>query len=502
MASSFWKRARTLYRSFAIKIIFIAIVFLIVPIIFYRLFQTADAQQTQLLRRTVEEKAELIVSAIEPHLRNFQDEPPEAFQASLDRLAGGGVNIRILMRAINNAGPTGFSYIASGPAVSADYLKEEREKLIELGVFDKLAATCDGETTPSDRFTNPAGKPELLTSVTPVHVGDMCWLIITSQTEPAILSTSIGQPVWKTPTIQIAALIYVLSTIIVGWVFVDIWRNIDRFRSAARKIRVHDSGDISFRELNTVPELGGVADDFDSLVDALKQSKEMIIQLAEEHAHALKAPLAVISQAIEPLKRALPETDLQAQRSFDLIERSAARLDVLVSAGRDLDRAAAEVIYETSRRMDISQCLAKLVAAYEPALAAEGKSLHSAIERGVFAYATEECMEAIVENLLENAASFTGTGGKVEVILGMSGDAAHLTIADNGPGVPTEHLPKIFDRNFTARERDSAETKTGADHFGLGLWIVRRNVTGLGGQVAAQNRENGGFSVTVKFRAA
>ena len=74
------------YRALAIKIIFLAVVFLVVPIIFYRLFQLADAQQTELLRTTVEEKGTLVAAALKPRLESFDQEPQESLQHALDAL--------------------------------------------------------------------------------------------------------------------------------------------------------------------------------------------------------------------------------------------------------------------------------------------------------------------------------------------------------------------------------------------------------------------------------
>ncbi len=505
MAPPISHKIRTVYRALAIKIFVLTVVFLVVPIIFYRLFQMADAQQSELLQQTVEQKGSLIAAVLKPHLTAFEDESPELLQHALDELVTDGANIKVLVRQEGAFGAPGFLYVASVPVVTADYLEQERDKLVSMGLLGKLASTCSGDAQ-STRFTNPAGRPELLTSMTPVHIGNRCWVVITSEATEAVLATSIGQPVWLTPTVRLAALIYFLSALIVAWFFVDIWRNIDRFRVAARKIRLQGAGQVSFREMNTIPELTGVADDFDSLVDALKQSKDFIIQAAEENAHALKAPLAVISQAIEPLKRAVPNGNPQARRSLDLIERSTARLDLLVSAARDLEQAAAEVIYPEARRINLSSCVARLLAAYEPSLSAEGKHLHSELADGVHAYASEEAMEAILENLLENAASFTAEGEAVEVLLSVSAGYAHLTVADKGPGVAPEHLPQIFERRFSTRAW-TAEPAPGAppaeqQHYGLGLWIVRRNVEGLGGRIRANNREGGGFAVTVSLKVA
>jgi two-component system, OmpR family, sensor histidine kinase ChvG len=499
-------RIRTFYRALAIKIIFLALVFLLIPLILYNLFQSADAQQGRLLQRTVEEKGTLIASVLKPRLAAFESETPDQLQHALDELVAQGGNIKLLVR-YDDRPESGFLYIASAPAVSADYLEQERAELIKLGVFGRLAPTCDDTDAPAVRFTNPAGRPEVLTSQTPVHIGKSCWVVITSQAVEDILGTSIGQPVWRTPTIEIAAMIYILCAVLVAWLFIDIWRNIDGFRATARRIRTHGAGRVTFREMNTIPELTGVADDFDSLVAALKQSKDFIIQAAEENAHALKAPLAVIAQAIEPLKRATSPSDIQARRSLELIERSTARLDLLVSAARDLEQVAAETIYANSQPIDLSSYLSQLAAAFEPTLNAEGKHLDCDIEPGVQAYATEEAVESIIENLLENAASFTESGGTVTVRLKRADRFAHLTIADSGPGVPEANLPLIFERHFSARSQTrDCVTASGAGladhHSGLGLWIVRRNVEGLGGRISAKNRDEGGFAVTASLRAA
>ena len=505
MGLSFPRKIQTLYRALAIKIIVVAVIFLFVPIIFYRLFQVADAQQSALLQRTVEEKGSLIASVLQPRLAAFESESSDKLQAALDEMLSQGTNIKVLVHPEASPASSGFLYVAAAPQTSPDYLEQERAELIRLGIFNRLAPSCDGEISPTMRFTNPNGHPEILTSVSALHIDKNCWVVITSQSTAAILRTSIGQPVWRTPTIHIAIFVYLLSAVIVAWLFIDIWRNIDRFRSAARKIRVHGAGEVTFREMNTIPELTGVADDFDSLVAALKKSKDFIIQAAEENAHALKAPLAVISQAIEPLKRAVPPNNVQAQRSLELIERSISRLDLLVSAARDLEQAAADAIYSNSRPINLSSYLTQLIAAYQTTLTAEGKLLRAQIEPDVHAYATEEAMESIIENLLENAASFTAPGGTIIVTLKSSNAHAHLTIADEGPGVPHDNLPLIFERHFSARSqtRETANVPAQTDnHYGLGLWIVRRNVEGLGGRIAAVNRDGGGFAVTASFRAA
>ncbi len=426
--------------------------------------------------------------------------PPDALQKALTRVVPPGASVKVLVRPGEGEGAQGFLYVAAAPAVSADYLKQEREALIRLGVFRRLAPSCEGDEGSTLQFTNPAGKAEVLTSLRSLHIGDNCWVIIASQGTQAMLSSAVGEPIWRSPAVHIAAMIYLLSVLIVIWLFTDIWRNLSRFRAVARSIRMDRAGGMTFREMNTIPELTGVADDFDSLVGALKQSKNFIVQAAEENAHALKAPLAVIAQSIEPLRRALQPENAQARRSLELIERSTVRLDSLLSAARDLEQVAVEAIYPNLQRMDLSACVAQLASAYEPTLTLDGKTLHSAIDPDVHIDGSEEGIEAILENLLENAASFTPRGGAVEVSLSVADGDARLVVADNGPGVPEEDLPRIFQRHFSARPEAARGDGAGDQHFGLGLWIARRNAEALAGTLTAENRAQGGFAVTVRFR--
>ena len=84
MVADVLSRIHAFTGTLAIKIILLGAVFLLVPVIFYRLFQIADAQQTEFLVRTVEQKGTLIASLLTPHLARFQDESPDELQRFLE----------------------------------------------------------------------------------------------------------------------------------------------------------------------------------------------------------------------------------------------------------------------------------------------------------------------------------------------------------------------------------------------------------------------------------
>jgi two-component system sensor histidine kinase KdpD len=101
-------------------------------------------------------------------------------------------------------------------------------------------------------------------------------------------------------------------------------------------------------------------------------------------------------------------------------------------------------------------------------------------------------MQQVLTNLLLNAAVHTPSGTAVQVNAGAEGDTLALTVADNGPGLPPDALPLIFDKFYRAPAAPAGGT-------GLGLAIVKGFVEAQGGQVKAENRPSGGAVFTIRL---
>lgn len=490
-----------LLHSFSLKLFCLALVLLSLPIVVYLQFVRAEQQQYRLLRNAAGQTGRVIASMLRPHLEQFNSQSPNELRIAIEGAGVDNTNVKLLMRPAG-AQPDDFTYIASYPVQNGDYLRKEQQNLKRLGLLQRLAPTCDTANNSEIRFINAAGMPETLTSMTPLHVGATCWIVITSQNASALAPIRPNLSFWRNVPMQIATVIYILGTGLVIWLFAHMWRNVARFRNAARRIRLRRVGITSFRELNSIPELSRVAEDFDSLVEALISSQDLIKRTAEETTHALKAPLAVIAQAIEPLKRSTDSSSVPGMRSIQMIERSVIKLDGLVSAARDLEQAAADVIYPIRQPVNLSAFLSQMLEDYDIALAAHGKTLSVRLAENVIVYANEDLIEPVVENLLENAASFTSKGGMIEVALYQHGEYAFLTVSDRGPGVDPEKIGLIFERYASFRPTGLENFENSSNvHQGLGLWVVKRNVEGLGGSIAAHNRQGGGFEITVELQA-
>lgn len=488
-----------LTHGFTVRLVILPLIFVLVPLIVYGQLRDADDRKTQLLHDTVIQQDRLVVEVLRPYLEKFGRDQPQDLQNLLIRLGKYGTHIKLLFRPDASAS-AGFFYIASAPPLSAHDLERERKALVKLGVFRQLDNSCRAGVNPVTRFTNPAGLEEMLTSLATVSTPTGCWAIFTSRTGETFLKAARDKPFWQTKEMQLALAIYIFSALLIAWLFSTFWRNMALFRTAARKIRLRGSAGPSFVETNRIPELSGVAEDFDALVAALLDSKAQMQRAAEENAHALKAPLSVIAQSLEPLKAALPQDRAAAQRSLLLIERSVEKLDALVSAGRDLDQASAEAVFPQRWRVNLSQSVHKLLLAYEKTLEANGMRLSMDITPDLHVMASEDLIELVIENILDNAASFTPKDGSISVSLVRDGDTAKLTISDEGPGVSPDLLDRIFDRYVSHRPASTGQSRAMVgDHFGLGLWIVRRNVEGVGGTVRAALRDPRGLAVSVNF---
>jgi two-component system sensor histidine kinase ChvG len=390
--------------------------------------------------------------------------------------------------------------------VPNDALQREQAELLQQGILDNVSDACTGNVTHARRYRDPEGHDEVLTSITPVLTPAGCWMIVLSHPLESLLGTSIAEPVWMRFEVRAAAAIYVVMAVLTLWVFLSVRRGIVRFRALARDLRTGDAGDRSFGSQNELVELSGVADEFDRLIQTLRASADGIRNAAEDNAHAMKTPIAIMRQSLEPLKRIVPTAETRGRRAIAVLENSIDRLDQLVSTARRMDEAMAELLDPPRQRVDLSRLLKRMMVAYGTVIDSRGLKLGTELEDNVIVRASEDLLETVVENIVDNSISVSPKGARISVSLHRNRRMADLTIVDEGPGVPAEDLERIFERRFSNRpqapETAAGTTEANAVHAGIGLWIVRRNIEAIGGQVEARNGAAGGLVMKIQVPLA
>jgi two-component system sensor histidine kinase ChvG len=493
--------------SLTAKLLLLAIVFLVVPAILYGRFEAADRERQELLLRNLQIQGRLVAQSLEVNLQSLGPKAVVEAAKVVDELGRGELRIKLLLR------PTGqgdsFFYVAASPHVDPAYLKAEQQSLVDTGVLTHLEQSCGGNQPLATNFTTPSGQVELLTSITPFYTDLGCWAVITAYAQSDLAGESLTQPFAQTPAVRLAALFYAMIAVLFLILGGTMWLSLRRFADLARQIRRGRTPiGKSFAETSPVPELAAVAGEFDRLVATLHASARSIRDAAEENAHAFKAPLAAIAQSLEPLRR-LTQGDMRGEHAVQVIDRAISRLDGLVAAARRVDETIAELMNAPRQAVNLTALLHNMSRGFndaQAALPADQRVRVNVIASGKVRVAgTEEAIETVVENLIDNAISFSPGGSVVQVSLQAKGGTARMTIEDNGPGVAAEDLERIFERHFSHRPDltlSASDNTTGDSHFGIGLAIVRRNVELMDGAVLAENRADGGLKVTVRLPIA
>ncbi|UYN96617.1 MAG: HAMP domain-containing histidine kinase [Enhydrobacter sp.] len=495
--------ARRIGASLTLKLAALVGVFIALPVVLYGQFESADRQMRDLVTHAIQDRSKLIAQALSPVLRKIEPATAGTLNAELAKYTSDGTILRLMLqpaRAVREGGNNeAFYFVASAPPLRADEIAAELDELSRRGVLQRLSQACIWESPYEMRYKQADGTVELLTSIIPVKDDNGCWVLTSTHRTSEFLSTSIGRPYWETRAVRVAAAIYLVLAIIAGLAALSIRLSLRRFREVAGQIGQGRIGDYAFSQRNVVPELSSVARDFDKLVLDLKRLSHQIRQSAEDNAHSFKSPLAAIQSALSPVRRTVVADDQRARRALEIIDSSLARLLALVNAAQRFDNNTADMIESPRVPTNLTQLVGEATLNFREIMASRDIRLIRRLDDGVMVLAGRGMLEIVLQNVLENATSFSPRGSTIVLTLGQTKDTVELQIDDEGPGVPPDRLERIFERYFSSRpeEAERAATSVKAAHAGLGLWMVRRNVEALGGQVSAINRLGGGLSVTI-----
>lgn len=493
-----------LFRSLVFKLLLLLVAFGAVPAAIYAELEQADAYKRTLLLESVREQGRLIGETLRQELSRPSPQPLLSLPDAVTQLSTDNTAVKVLLLPTGKERVEDFYFVAAAPAVSEPTLERERQSLLQRGVLQNLKQSCTDDMPIALRYKTREDRKEMLTSISPVVTEMGCWAIVTTHNDGAFLGTSLGQAYWQTWEVRTAAAIYLALVAMTLLIFFGIWRNLMRFRSLARSIASGRGPAKGFAAENKVPELTVVAEEFDRMTKHLQESADDIRRAAEDNAHAFKTPIAISRQSLEPLRRSVAADDPRGQRALDVIEESIDRLDHLVTSARRLDETVAELLHPPRDLVDLSGLVSRMADAYRDALSDGDLSFRVQVQQAVRVYASEDLLETVLENIIDNAISVSGEDGEIRIDLKVYGRQAVLTVRDQGPGVPVQDLERIFERYVSLRPRESYEQPEDFDkgHRGIGLWIVRRNLEAIGGGVHAENAPGGGLMMVIRLPVA
>lgn len=245
-------------------------------------------------------------------------------------------------------------------------------------------------------------------------------------------------------------------------------------------------------------ELSTLGQAFNHMAASLQQAQQSRRAMTADIAHELRTPIAIQRAHLEALQDGIyPLTVENLQpvlESTDLLTRLVEDLRTLALAD------AGELSLEKSA-CDLALLVGRVVERFRPE--AESRQISLTFEDRSNGQAGQVRLDAarveqILNNLLSNGLRYTPEDGAVAVRLDVNAGQAQVSLADNGPGIPPEALPQLFERFFRvdrARSRQQGGT-------GLGLAIARQLALAHGGELTAANRPEGGSIFTLCLPAA
>jgi two-component system, OmpR family, sensor histidine kinase ChvG len=232
-------------------------------------------------------------------------------------------------------------------------------------------------------------------------------------------------------------------------------------------------------------EIGYLSGAFRDMTNALYSRIEAIESFAADVAHELKNPLTSLRSAVETLP--LAKTDESRARLLAIIEHDVQRLDRLISDISDASRLDAELQRQEAAPVDFAELLNTVVAVANEVKRDDGVTVTLRFEGGggrpFLVPGHDSRLGQIVDNLIENARSFSLPGGTVRVTCRRARNNIEILVDDDGPGVRPDVVDKIFERFYTDRPHQGF-----GQNSGLGLSISKQIAQAHGGAIWVENR--------------
>jgi two-component system sensor histidine kinase ChvG len=283
----------------------------------------------------------------------------------------------------------------------------------------------------------------------------------------------------------VIVIVIALSTAISLFLARTIVLPLRRLALAAERVRLGRAREVVVPRLpSRRDEIGALARAISDMTQALRHRIDATEAFAADVTHELKNPLASLRSAVDTMQR-INDPELQRQL-LEVIQDDVRRLDRLITDIAEASRLDAELSRARFEAIDLGPLVETLVTARERRgierdvrLAFARPRVGSAVVMG-----DESRLARVIENLLDNALSFSPPGGLVEISPVRVGDEVLLRIDDEGPGVAPEAREEIFNRFHSVRPEGEAFGR----HSGLGLAIAKAIVEGHNGRIEVLDR--------------
>lgn len=388
----------------------------------------------------------------------------------------------------------GIDWIVGAPAYP-----EFEEPLVDWGgTWPEIAETMKTGREAS-RFRYAPERTPLLSATRVVDL----------DTPEAMLMTVNARDITKTVRAERFRLAVVVLMVLLASVLLSLFlartivRPLRRLARAAVRVRLGRAREVVVPRLpSRRDEIGTLARALSDMTQALRERIDAGEHFAADVTHELKNPIASVRSAIEGLGRVT--TDDQRAQLLAIADEDVRRLDRLVSDISEASRVDAQLSRTLFEPVDVGMMIESMLAGR-----AARADQNASAPRVAFARPRKNTttvagdghrLERAIDNIVDNAISFSPVDGLVCVSATRLGDEVHIRIDDDGPGIDPDQREAIF-RRFHSERPDG---EVFGRHSGLGLAIARTIIEGHAGTISARDRDDGrrgaSFLITLPAR--
>lgn len=261
-----------------------------------------------------------------------------------------------------------------------------------------------------------------------------------------------------------------------------------KLQEELKKVKERHFSDVKL--IKASGEIGSVAQSVYEMADELKRFNHVQKQFFQNASHELKTPLMSISGYAEGIRDGIFEGE-SVQKGLNIIMSESGRLKKLVTEMTLLAKLDSEEDIFRPTEVCLKDLLTETIERMNPLLMKRGIQLHTSYDDHLpltILADREKLLQALL-NVVSNAIRYASQD--IRIHAGIKNNRVEISVSDDGPGLPEDLLPYLFQRFVKGKDGES----------GLGLAISRAIIERSGGLVTASNRKEGGAMIRMGFPA-
>jgi two-component system, OmpR family, phosphate regulon sensor histidine kinase PhoR len=239
--------------------------------------------------------------------------------------------------------------------------------------------------------------------------------------------------------------------------------------------------------VRTADEMGDLAETINEMTAKLKSDIEQLKKLERFRSeflgnvsHELRTPIFSLKGFLETLLDGAIDDPAVSRTFVEKAYHHASRLDTLLTDLIEISRLESGELAMSLRYFEVEPFLRSVAADFADAAGRKNQTIILQVpEGGTSAFGDKDRLRHAVDNIVDNAIKYTGEGSTITLRVSLSDGKVRFEIEDNGPGIPQEHLPRIFERFYRIDKNRSREL----GGTGLGLAIAKHIIDAHGSKI-------------------